>query len=141
MIDDSQPIYLQVAAQIEEQILSGDLAPGDQVMSTTDWATFLRINPATAAKGINMLVADGLLHKRRGVGMFVSDGARTTLRHRRHDAFFVDHVDPLATEASLLGISIDDVVARLRATAGAATNGATHNPESTASTTSVTESE
>lgn len=115
MFDDATPIYLQVATQIEEQILSGDLAEGDQVMSTTDWARFLRINPATAARGINMLVDDGLLEKRRGIGMFVRSGAAGQLLGQRREAFFAHHVDPVATEAALLGIPIDAVIARLQA--------------------------
>lgn len=118
-MDDSQPIYLQVAGQIEEQILSGDLSEGERVMSTNEWASFLRINPATAAKGINLLVDDGLLEKRRGIGMFVRDGATEQLLQRRREAFFADRVDSLVTEAALLDIPVDELVQRLTAAARA----------------------
>ncbi len=116
MFDDDRPIYLQIADRIRTDILSGDLGPDDRVMSTNEIAQEFRINPATAAKGINLLVDDGILYKRRGVGMFVHDDARAVLRRRRREAFFSERVDPVVAEARLLDVPLDDVIARIRST-------------------------
>lgn len=115
MFDGRDPIYLQIADQIRTDVLSGALGEEDQVMSTTQYATAYRINPATAAKAFAELVDEGTLYKRRGVGMFVAPGARDRLLAGRRERFFADVVDPVAAEARMLGIPLDDVVARLRA--------------------------
>lgn len=110
-----EPIYLQIADQIRADVLRGVLGEEEQVMSTTQYATAYRINPATAAKAFAELVDEGTLYKRRGVGMFVAPGARERLRAQRRERFFTEVVDPVAAEARVLGIPLDDVVARLRA--------------------------
>jgi len=104
VIEDGRPIFAQIAELIESLIVDGSLAEGEQVPSTIKLAAFHRINPATAAKGVNQLVTDGVLHKRRGIGMFVSDGARAALRQRRREQFARQYVHPLVTEARKLGI-------------------------------------
>ncbi len=113
MFDGREPIYVQIAESIRAEILSGALKEGDQVMSTTQYATTYRINPATAAKAFAQLVDEGVLHKQRGVGMFVTDGARTLLRDRRREAFFTERLDPVLREAALLGITTADLAAHL----------------------------
>ena len=112
--DGRDPIYLQIADQIRTDVVSGALREEEQVMSTTQYATAYRINPATAAKAFAELVDEGTLYKRRGVGMFVAPGARDRLLAERRERFFTDVVDPVAAEARVLGIPLDDVVARLR---------------------------
>lgn len=123
MFDGREPIYLQIAEQIRDQVLRGTLGEEEQVMSTTQYATTFRINPATAQKAFGELVEEGILYKRRGLGMFVAAGARETLRERRRARFFAEVVDQVAAEARVLDIPIDDVVARLRATPSAADPG------------------
>ena len=120
--DGREPIYLQIADQIRTDVVSGALGEEEQVMSTTQYATAYRINPATAAKAFAELVDEGTLYKRRGVGMFVAPGARDRLVAERRERFFADVVDPVAAEARVLGIPLADVVARLSA-AGAAGEG------------------
>lgn len=115
--DGREPIYLQIADQIRTEILSGVLGEEEQVMSTTQYATAYRINPATAAKAFAELTAEGTLYKRRGVGMFVAPGARDRLLAARRERFLADVVDPVAAEARMLGVPIAEVVDRLRATA------------------------
>ena len=114
MFDDRTPIYQQIAEQIRDDVLGGALKPGDQVMSTTQYATFHRINPATAAKAFQQLVDEGLLEKRRGIGMFVTAGADERLRAERRARFFDDVVAPMVRQARRLGIDLDDVVAAVR---------------------------
>src|SRR5690625_1494496 len=114
MFDGPEPIYVQSAEHLRRQILDGTLAEGDQVMSTTQYATTYRINPATAAKAFAQLVDEGVIYKQRGVGMFVADGARERLRERRRSAFFTEHVDTVLDEAGVLGISPDEIVRYIR---------------------------
>ncbi|MDQ2623696.1 MAG: GntR family transcriptional regulator [Actinomycetota bacterium] len=120
MFDGREPIYLQIAEQIREQVVSGALAEDEQVMSTTQYATTFRINPATAQKAFAELVEEGVLYKRRGLGMFVAPGARARLLEHRRARFFSEVVDPVAAQASVLGIDVDAVVERLREAYGAA---------------------
>ena len=118
MFDERSPIYLQIAEQLKGQILSGELQPDEQVMSTNQYAAFYRINPATAAKGFHQLVEEGVLYKKRGIGMFVSPDAHERLRAERRERFFADVVEPMVYEAKLLGIPLSDVVSRIQATDG-----------------------
>lgn len=113
MFDGRHPIYLQIAEQIRAQVVSGALGEDEQVMSTTQYATTFRINPATAQKAFAELVEEGVLYKRRGLGMFVAPGARERLLERRRASFFAEVVDPVAAQARVLGIPLADVVARL----------------------------
>ena len=104
MNEDAGPIFRQVAAEIENSIVDGVLAEEAQAPSSNELAAFHRINPATAAKGLNQLVADGVLYKKRGVGMFVATGARDQLLKRRRSEFADAYLRPLMTEARKLGI-------------------------------------
>ncbi|MFK5646749.1 GntR family transcriptional regulator [Ornithinimicrobium sp. LYQ121] len=112
--DDRTPIYQQIAGRLRHAILSGELPEDSQVMSTTQYATTYRINPATAAKAMSALVDEGLLHKRRGLGMFVSPGARDRLRTDRRETFWDDSVRPVAEQARALGITTDQLIAYLK---------------------------
>ncbi|WFE30216.1 GntR family transcriptional regulator [Solwaraspora sp. WMMD791] len=114
MFDDRSPIYQQIADKIKNDILSGALQEGEQVMSTNQYASYYRINPATAAKGFHQLIDEGVLFKKRGIGMFVSPNARETLRGQRRDRFFAEVVDPMLAEARIIGIPLADVVARIQ---------------------------
>jgi len=111
--DGGEPIYLQIAERIRRQVLSGSLKEDDQVMSTTQYATTYRINPATAAKAFAQLVDEGVLYKKRGIGMFVSPDARSVLADHRRERFFADVVEPMIAEARMLGIPLTDVTDRI----------------------------
>lgn len=111
--DDRSPIYRQIADRIEAEVLSGALAGDEQVMSTNKYAAFHRINPATVNKAFQQLVDDGILYKRRGIGMFVSPQARQTLRARRRKTFFADVVDPMVAQARAIGIDVTELVERI----------------------------
>ncbi|MFD5226038.1 GntR family transcriptional regulator [Microbacterium sp. NPDC058342] len=114
MIDEGKPLFLQIAEAIEESILDGSLDEEGQAPSTNELAAFYRINPATAAKGVAMLTDKGILLKRRGIGMFVSAGARDILLAERRTRFAERFIDPLITEARTLGLGADDLAALLR---------------------------
>ena len=108
-LDEGTPLFVQVADRLAGEIADGGLAEGERVPSTNELAAFYRINPATAAKGINVLADDGLLEKRRGVGMFVATGARQRLLARRRAEFAPRYVEPMLTEAARLGIDTDEL--------------------------------
>ncbi|MEV6628208.1 GntR family transcriptional regulator [Amycolatopsis sp. NPDC051106] len=107
--DDGRPLFLQIAEWIENSIVDGSLAADTQVPSTNELAAFHRINPATAAKGINQLVADGILYKRRGIGMFVATDARAQLLERRRRDFTRQFLAPLMAEAGKLGMDAEEI--------------------------------
>jgi DNA-binding transcriptional regulator YhcF (GntR family) len=110
VIDDGSPIFRQIAERIAAQILDGTLAEEAQVPSTNDFAAIHRINPATAAKGVNELVDAGVLYKKRGIGMFVATGARDRLLAERRARFAAEYVEPLVREAARLGIRPDELL-------------------------------
>lgn len=113
-MDGDQPIYRQIAAQIRSDIVGGHLRGDDQVMSTNQYAAFHRINPATVAKAFQELTDEGLLYKRRGVGMFVSPGAPERLREERRSRFVDEYLVPVVEEARRLGLDPDDVSRTMR---------------------------
>jgi len=101
---DDRSIYLQIAEKIEDSILQQALEEEAQVPSTNQLAALYRINPATAGKGINILVDEGILYKKRGIGMFVATGARRQIREKRRLSFNESFIRPLLAEARRLGI-------------------------------------
>ena len=113
-LDEGTPLFVQVADRLAGEIADGGLAEGERVPSTNELAAFYRINPATAAKGINVLADDGLLEKRRGIGMFVATGARQRLLARRRAKFTERYLDPLLSEATRLGIDTEELLALIK---------------------------
>ena len=107
--NDTRPIFLQIANGIEDAILSGAYPEESQIPSTTEISVTYKINPATALKGINLLVDDGVLYKRRGLGMFVAQGALERVRKKRQDDFYTEYVLRLTQEAKRLALSLSDV--------------------------------
>ena len=95
-------IYLQIARMLEEGILSDEYPEEGQAPSTNELAKRFSINPATAAKGVNILVEEGVLYKKRGLGMFVAEGAREKVRQKRRKAFYESFALPLALESRSL---------------------------------------
>jgi GntR family transcriptional regulator len=121
VVEEGKPLFVQIAEQVEDSIVDGTLAEEAQAPSTNELAAFHRINPATAAKGVNMLVDKGVLYKRRGIGMFVAAGARELLLKERRSDFALRYVQPLLVEARRIGLEPDDVAALIRAGAEPAT--------------------
>ena len=113
-MDESRPIFVQIAEQIENDIIGGLMAEETQVPSTNEFAAFYRINPATALKGISLLVDAGVLFKRRGIGMFVADGARARLLADRRERFASEYVQRLVIEARALGLTTDHLIEMIR---------------------------
>jgi GntR family transcriptional regulator len=114
VFDERSPIYQQIADGIKDDILSGTLKEDEQIMSTNQYAAFYQINPATAAKGFAQLVDEGILFKKRGIGMFVSPDARETLRTQRRERFITEVVDPMLAEAHMIGVPLDEIIQRIK---------------------------
>jgi DNA-binding transcriptional regulator YhcF (GntR family) len=110
LIDDKRPIFVQIGERIEEDILDGRLAEEEQVPSTNQFASLYQINPATAAKGVNLLVDQGILYKKRGVGMFVAAGSHAKLLEKRREQFFEQYVVTMIQEAKKLGIEEEQLI-------------------------------
>lgn len=119
VLEDGKPLFLQIAEMVENSIIDGSLPEEGQAPSSNELAAFHRINPATAAKGLNQLVTDGILYKKRGIGLFVTQGARDALRLRRRDRFARQYIDPLVAEADKLGLDIDEIKTMLEQREGA----------------------
>ena len=113
-LNDQSLIYLQIAQMLEDDILRGVYREEEQVPSTNELARAYNINPATAAKGINILVSDGILYKRRGIGMFVSPGAGEKVKEKRRAAFYDGYIKPLAGEARSLGLTGEQLAAMIQ---------------------------
>ena len=115
LIEAGKPIFVQIAEQIENDIIDGVIEEETPVPSTNEFAAFHRINPATAGTGVNRLVEDGILYKRRGIGMFVASGARERLIGARKEQFRDNFVGPLLSEAAKLGITAEQVAGMINA--------------------------
>ena len=104
------PIYIQIAQSIEDSILKDIFKENEMIPSTTEISVRYKINPATVGKGFNILVDEGIIYKKRGIGMFVSEGSKELLINRRKERFFNDYIISLLDEAKKLNISKEDVI-------------------------------
>ena len=110
-LTEEKSIYLQISQMIETDILRGILQEEERVPSTNELAKLYTINPATAAKGINLLVEAGILYKKRGIGMFVAQGACQAVRQKRKDAFYDSFIKPLVRESASLDVTGEELLA------------------------------
>lgn len=114
MLTQEKSIYLQIAEMIETDILRGILLEEERVPSTNEIAKQCTINPATAAKGVNILVEEGILYKKRGIGMFVAEGAKEAILMGRRSAFYENYIKKLLQEAKSIGLDQEEVIALIR---------------------------
>ncbi|MDX5680699.1 GntR family transcriptional regulator [Clostridioides difficile] len=110
VLNNEEPIFIQIARAIEDEILSNGIKEEEQVPSTTELSKLYKINPATVLKGINILVDQNILYKKRGIGMFVSDGAKTIIKEARKENFKHNFVKNLLQEANKLEINREELV-------------------------------
>lgn len=114
ILTQEKSIYLQIAEMIETDILRGILLEEERAPSTNELAKQYAINPATAAKGIGILVEEGVLYKKRGIGMFVAEGARENILERRRSAFYENYIKKLLWEARSIGLDPEEVIDLIR---------------------------
>ena len=110
ILTQEKSIYIQIKEMIENDILRDILLEEERVPSTNELAKLYAINPATAAKGVNLLVDEGILYKKRGIGMFVATGAKAQIRGKRREQFYDNYVKSLMAEATSLGITKKELV-------------------------------
>ncbi len=112
-LDQEKPIFIQIAEGIEDGILTGAFPEESQIPSITEFSVNYKINPATALKGINLLVDEAIVFKKRGVGMFVAQGAVSKLQKKRQNQFYDNYISRLVDEAKRLGITSDEIIAMI----------------------------
>ena len=105
-----KPIFIQIAEGIEDGILTGAFPEESQIPSITEFSVNYKINPATALKGINLLVDENIIYKKRGVGMFVAEGAKEKIIAKRKKQFYDHYVKSLMMEAESLGITKQELI-------------------------------
>lgn len=113
-LNDQSLIYLQIAQMLEDDILRKVYREEEQVPSTTELSRVYHINPATAAKGVKLLVSEGILYKKRGIGMFVAKGAEEAVKAKRRAAFYRDFVKPLVREGRSLEVTGEELLTMVR---------------------------
>ncbi|MBR4993053.1 MAG: GntR family transcriptional regulator [Lachnospiraceae bacterium] len=114
ILTQEKSIYIQISEMIENDILRDIIMEEERVPSTNELAKLYTINPATAAKGVNILVDNGTLYKKRGIGMFVSSGAKEAIKKRRKDEFYDNYVKTLIEEAKGLGITKEELMTMIK---------------------------
>lgn len=115
ILTQEKSIYLQISEMIENDILRDILLEEERVPSTNELAALYAINPATAAKGINLLVDRNILYKKRGIGMFVASGAKEKIKEHRKEEFYQRYFKAMMEEAHSLGITGDDLIRMIHA--------------------------
>ena len=113
-MDESQPIFMQIMEVIETDILRGVYQTDGLIISTTQISKLFHVNPATAVKAVSKLADEGVLYKKRGIGMCVAPEALGIIRKRRKDTFVNQTLRNVLTEAETLGISMDEVISMLQ---------------------------
>ena len=109
-LNDHEPIFIQISKAIEDEILCDSIKEGMQVPSTTELSKFYKINPATVLKGVNILVDKEILFKKRGIGMFVSKGAKEIIKNGRKENFKEVYLKDLISEVKKLGITKEELL-------------------------------
>ena len=105
-----KPIFIQIAERLEDSIFTGIYPEETKIPSTNEFSTLLNINPHTVLKGMNLLVDDEIIYKKRGLGMFVKEGAVEKIRQKRQGQFYDQFIATLIEEANKLNMSKDEII-------------------------------
>ena len=117
ILTQEKSIYIQIKEMIESDILRDILLEEERVPSTNELAKLYAINPATAAKGVNLLVDEGILYKKRGIGMFVAEGAKEQIMKKKKEHFYDDYIRSLLAEARNFGITKQELISMIEESA------------------------
>ena len=109
-----RPIFIQLAEFLENDILNGIFQEEKPIPSTTELSVVLKLNPATTLKGVNLLVEQGLVEKKRGIGMFVVPGAVEKILQKKRQGFIDEYIKPLVKEAKNLKIECDELISSIK---------------------------
>ena len=105
-----KPIFIQIAEQLEDSIFTGIYPEETKIPSTNEFSTLLNINPHTVLKGMNLLVDDEIIYKKRGLGMFVKEGAVEKIRQKRQGQFYDQFIATLIEEANKLNMTKNEII-------------------------------
>ncbi len=105
-----KPIFIQIAEQLEDSIFTGIYPEETKIPSTNEISALLNINPHTVLKGMNLLVDDEIIYKKRGLGMFVREGAVEKIRQKRQGQFYDQFIATLIEEANKLNMTKDEII-------------------------------
>ena len=105
-----KPIFIQIAEQLEDSIFTGIYPEETKIPSTNEISALLNINPHNVLKGMNLLVDDEIIYKKRGLGMFVKEGAVEKIRQKRQGQFYDQFIATLIEEANKLNMSKDEII-------------------------------
>ena len=114
ILNEDEPIFIQISKAIEDEILIGSIKEEEQVPSTTELSRLYNINPATVLKGMNILVDKNILYKKRGLGMFISSGAKNTIKLLRKESFKNKIIKNLIEEANKLEINKEELLEMIK---------------------------
>ncbi|OIJ17384.1 GntR family transcriptional regulator [Anaerobacillus alkalilacustris] len=112
--NSNKPIYVQIAEWLETEILSGNINSDEKIYSQYQLAEIFTINPATAAKGLNILVDQKILYKKRGLGMFVSENAKEMVLMKRKSETLQQMIEDLVSEAQRLAVSEAELIEMIK---------------------------
>lgn len=112
--DQHKPIYLQIADSICERILTGQWPEGDRIPSVRECGISLEVNPNTVARSYDELSNEGIIHNKRGIGYFVSPGAKNIIRDKQRSSFITEELGEVFRKMEILGVSIEDITSLYR---------------------------
>ncbi|OIK16515.1 GntR family transcriptional regulator [Bacillus sp. MUM 116] len=113
-LDGTKPIYVQISEWLETEILNGNFEKDQKIYSQYQLAEMFNINPATAAKGLNLLADEEILYKKRGLGMFVANTAKDRILKKRKNQTLKRLVSEIVIEAKRLNVSKDELIEMIR---------------------------
>ncbi|MFJ7827966.1 GntR family transcriptional regulator [Psychrobacillus sp. NPDC096623] len=108
--ESTKPIYVQIAEWLENEIIAERFKDDEKVYSQYQLADLFNINPATAAKGLTILVEDKILYKKRGLGMFVAPEAKTMILEKRRNETLTKMVKDIVLEAKRLSVTKEELI-------------------------------
>ena len=108
--DSLKPIYIQIAEWLEGEILSENIKEDERIYSQYQLSEMFTINPATAAKGLNILADEKIVYKKRGLGMYVSSNAKQFILTKRRSQILGRMIKELVIEANRLAVSESELI-------------------------------
>ena len=108
--DNNKPIYIQIADNISDRILSGELKQGSRIPSVREWGAGIGVNPNTVARSYELLSNRGVIYNQRGIGFFVADDALETIKSAERKKFIEEEFPAFRTRAELLGVNLKELI-------------------------------
>lgn len=108
--DNNEPIYIQIADNISDRILSGELKQGSRIPSVREWGAGIGVNPNTVARSYELLSNRGVIYNQRGIGFFVADDAQETIKSAERKKFIEEEFPAFRTRAELLGVNLKELI-------------------------------